>query len=160
MKVNSQFAIRNSKFYLVTLSYMCVLFILSSIPGTGENWLLSTRVANMLHVPAYGLLALLWIVTLRDHGVTEHRSMCVAFLVASGYGALTELHQVWIPGRFPSAFDVMFNVAGSLVFIWLYWWVIGQEQLRDRVAVIGMRKADGKQINVRVRRGIRGWKQK
>ncbi len=122
LKVNSQFTIRNLIFYLVTLSYMCVLFILSSIPGGRENGpLVSSTLANMLHVPAYGLLALLWIFTLRDHGVTEHRSMCVAFLEASGYGALTELHQVWVPGRFPSASDVMFNVAGSLIFIWLYW---------------------------------------
>ncbi len=101
---------------------MGVLFILSSIPG-GEYEQVSTIVANILHVLAYGLLALLWIFTLRNHGVTEHRSMCVAFLVASGYGALTELHQVWVPGRFPSASDVMFNGAGSLICIWLYWWV-------------------------------------
>jgi len=106
----------------VTLGYMCVLFILSSIPG-GEYEQVSTIVANILHVLAYGLLALLVIFTLKDHGVTEHRSMCLAFLVALGYGALTELHQVWVPGRFPSASDVMFNVAGSLTFIWLYWWV-------------------------------------
>ena len=112
---------------VVTLSYMCVLFILSSIPGAGENghpmYLVSATVANMLHVPAYGLLALLWVFTIRDHGVSEHQSMCVAFLVASGYGVLTELHQVWVPGRYPSALDVMSNMAGSLIFIWLYWWV-------------------------------------
>ncbi len=124
---NPQFEIRNSKSYatslIVTLSYMCVLFILSSIPGGRENGpLVSPTVADVLHVPAYGLLALLWIVTLRGHGMTERQSMCAAFLLASAYGALTELNQVWIPGRFPSAFDVMFNVAGSLIFIWLYWW--------------------------------------
>jgi len=103
---------------------MCVLFILSSIPGGRENGpLVSPTVADVLHVPAYGLLGLLWIFTLRDHGVTDYRSMYVAFLVASAYGALTELNQVWIPGRYPSAFDVMSNIAGSLIFIWLYWWV-------------------------------------
>jgi len=110
-----------------TLSYMCVLFILSSIPGSGENGHLfglpSTRVADILHVLAYGLLTLLWIFTLRDHGVDEHRSMWVAFLVASGYGALNELKQIWIPGRFPSVFDIMFNITGSLIFVWLYWWL-------------------------------------
>ncbi len=133
LKVNSQCAIRNSKFYLVTLGYMCVLFILSSIPGGRENGpLVSATVANMLHVPAYGLLALMSIFTLRDHGVTEHRSMCVAFLVASGYGALTELHQVWIPGRFPSVFDVMLNAAGSFIFVWLYWWVSGKWRIKSR----------------------------
>ena len=140
LKVNSQFAIRNSKFYLVTLSYMCILFILSSIPGAGENGhpmdLVSATVANMLHVPAYGLLALLWVFTIRDHGVSEHQSMCVAFLVASGYGVLTELHQVWVPGRYPSALDVMSNMAGSLLFIWLYWFVSGESSVESGVSKV------------------------
>jgi len=83
-------------------------------------------------VPAYGLLALLWIFTLRDHGITKHRSMYVAFLVASAYGALTELNQVWIPGRYPSAFDIMFNVAGGLIFIWLYWRVTREVMAKSR----------------------------
>jgi len=126
---------QHSTALIVTLSYMCVLFILSSIPG-GENGhvmeLVSPTVANIAHVPAYGLLALLWIFTLRDHGVTEDRSMWVAFVVASAYGALTELTQVWIPGRFPSASDVMFNVSGSLIFIWLYWWATRELMAKSR----------------------------
>lgn len=110
----------------VTLGYMCALLVLSSIPGNGKSGQLiepiSSTVADMLHIPAYGLLALLWIFTVRDYGVTKYRSMYVAFLVASLYGVLTELHQAWIPGRLPSASDVMFNVIGSLIFIWFYWW--------------------------------------
>ncbi len=124
---------------VVTLSYMCVLFILSSIPG-GENGhvmeLVSPTVANIVHIPAYGLLALLWIFTLRDHGVTDHRSMGVAFLVASAYGALTEIHQVWVPGRFPSALDVMSNIAGGLIFIWLYWFVSGESSVESGVSKV------------------------
>ena len=112
---------------VVTLAYMVLLFIVSSVPGSGEGGrlmeLVSPTAANIAHVPAYGLLALLWILTLRDHGVTERRSMWVAFLVASGYGALTELYQFWVPGRYPSVLDVMSNIAGSLLFVWLYWWM-------------------------------------
>ena len=124
----------NSKLSLVVpLGYMFVLLILSSIPG-GENGhvmdLVSPTIANIAHVPAYGLLALLWILTLRDHGMTEQRSMCVAFLVALGYGALTELHQFLVPGRSPSILDVMFNGAGSLIFVWFYWWVNLRRSLR------------------------------
>ena len=118
---------------VVTLVYMYVLFILSSIPG-GENGhlmdLMSPTVANMLHIPAYGLLALLWVFTLRDHGVTAYRGMRVAFVVASVYGALTELHQFWVPGRSPSVLDVMSNIAGSLIFVWLYWWASGERGKR------------------------------
>lgn len=109
---------------VVTLVYMWILFILSAMPG-GENGnvmrLMSPTVANMLHVPAYGLLALLWVLRLKEHGLTEGRSMWVAFLVASAYGAVTELHQFWVPGRYPSALDVMSNIVGSLLFIGLYW---------------------------------------
>jgi len=128
---------QHSTALIVTLSYMCVLFILSSIPGGRENGpLVSPTVADVLHVPAYGLLALLWIFTLRVHGVTDHRSMGVAFLVASAYGALTELNQVWIPGRYPSASDVMFDVAGSLLFIWLYWFFSGESSVESRVSKV------------------------
>jgi len=98
--------------------------------------LMSPTVANIAHVPAYGLLALLWIVTLRDRGVTEHRSMYVAFLVASAYGALTELNQVWIPGRFASASDVMSNIVGSLIFVWLYWFVSGESSVESGVSKV------------------------
>ncbi len=122
---------------IVTLGYMCVLFILSSIPGGRANDpLVSSTVANMAHIPAYGLLALLWIFTLRNHGVTDHRSICVAFLVASGYGALTELNQVWIPGRVPSGLDIMFDVAGSLIFIWLYWWATRELRVESRERIV------------------------
>ncbi len=129
---------QHSTALIVTLSYMCVLFILSSIPGGRENGplVLSAKLANMLHIPAYGLLGLLWIFTLRDHGVTDHRGMGVAFLVASAYGALTELHQVWIPGRFPSASDVMFDVVGSLLFIWLYWFVSEESSVESGVSKV------------------------
>jgi len=128
---------QHSTALIVTLSYMCVLFILSSIPGGRENGpLVSAKVANMLHIPAYGLLALLWIVTLRDRGVTEHQSIWVAFLVASAYGAFTELNQVWIPGRFASSSDVMFDVAGILIFIWLYWFVSGESSVESGVSKV------------------------
>jgi len=152
LKVNPQFEIRNSKSYplslVVTLSYMCVLFILSSIPGGRENGpLVSAKLANIAHVPAYGLLALLWIFTLRGHGMTERQSMCAAFLVALGYGALTEVHQVWIPGRLASAADVMFNVAGSLIFIWLYWWVTRQRRV-TWISNLGLRIANLQKLSL------------
>lgn len=136
---NSKFKIRNSKLFLTTLTYMLILFLLSSLPGAGEGGrvmdLVSPTIANIAHVPAYGLLALLWIVTLRGYGLAERQSMWVAFLVASGYGALTELHQFWVPGRFPSIKDVLSNASGSLLFVGLYW----QARRRFRISDFGLR---------------------
>ena len=31
-----------------------------------------------------------------------------------------EISQIWVPGRFPSATDFFVNVAGILLFVWVY----------------------------------------
>ena len=111
---------------VMLLAYMGLIFILSSVPETTETEpgrLLSPvapGVQNLLHIPAYGLLALLWILTLGAYGVAERRGMYVSLVVAAGYGAVTELYQIWVPGRVASVWDVLFNLTGILLFIWLY----------------------------------------
>ena len=110
---------------LILVSYMGVVFMLSTVPDAGATHTLFAIVPNVIqklgHLLAFGLLALLWIVTLRVHGAPERLSVCVALVVASGYGAVTELFQVGVPGRFPSMWDFMIDVSGILLFIWCYW---------------------------------------
>jgi VanZ like family len=109
---------------LIPLSYMGVIFILSSIPDTGRDGnflaLVDPRLQNLLHIPSYALLALLWILTLRTHGFSKYASLSVAFSVSSGYGALAELCQIWVPGRVPSVSDFLFDIAGAVLCIILY----------------------------------------
>lgn len=104
---------------------MGLLFLLSSIPYTGEPGhlpiLVPSTIQNLLHIPAFGLLALLWIVTLKDCGVAKLRSTVVALVLASGYAAIIELFQAWVPGRVPSVGDFFFDVAGIVLVILLYW---------------------------------------
>jgi len=103
---------------------MAGIFLLSSIPDTGDTGHIinsvSPTIQNVLHIPVYGLLALLWILTLRAHGLPENRSVWAAILLSSAYGGLIEFYQTWVPGRFPSVMDFFVNVAGILLFVWVY----------------------------------------
>jgi VanZ family protein len=110
------------------LSYMVVLLFLASIPDQGGTTcyaehllaLVPPTVQNLLHVPAYNLLPILWILALRTSGMTARRSLYVALPVACAYGGIVELWQLSVPGRFASMTDFLFNNMGIVMFIWLY----------------------------------------
>jgi len=103
---------------------MVGLFVLSSIPDNGGGGhiigLVTPRIQNFLHIPVYGLLALLWIFTLRAYGSSERRSALLAILLSAAYGGIMEFWQFWIPGRFASTMDMVLNVTGILLFTWVY----------------------------------------
>jgi len=103
---------------------MAGLFALSSIPDHGDGGhiigLVTPAIQNFLHIPVYGILALLWIVTLRRQGFSTQRSMMLAILLSSAYGAVIEFFQILIPGRFASFTDVLLNLPGILLFTWGY----------------------------------------
>jgi VanZ family protein len=44
----------------------------------------------------------------------------VALALSLAYGGVTELYQIWIPGRIPSMLDFLFDTAGILSSVWLY----------------------------------------
>lgn len=108
----------------VTIAYMAFLMILSSVPdvpGTGNPLeAVSPWVQNLLHMPAFGLLVLLLIITFHSRGLSEHRSIIFALTASTAYGAFTEIYQFWIPGRFPSVIDFIFDLAGILLFTVLF----------------------------------------
>jgi len=109
---------------VILIGYMAGIFLLSSIPDTGDTGhvmaSVSPTIQNVLHIPVYGFLALLWIFTLRTRGFPENKSVWAAILLSSAYGGLMELYQTWVPGRFPSVMDFFVNVAGILFFVWIY----------------------------------------
>lgn len=107
---------------LFSLSYMALLFFLSSLPGKGDENIL-TSVApsfqNMLHLPAFGLLTLLWIWTFQNYRFRDRTSLAFAISIAALYGAGLELYQGLIPGRFPSMSDFFLNLLGIFLFAWM-----------------------------------------
>jgi len=115
---------KDLKFCTILIGYMAVVFILSSMPDTGDipqliN-VINPFVRKFLHAPVYGFLGPLWVHALRTYGFSDRWSILLAFVLASTYAAFNEFYQGWVPGRFPLFTDFLLDVAGILFFIWLY----------------------------------------
>lgn len=107
----------------IALGYMGLILVLSATPDTGAVPLLDlvpSRIQDLLHVPVFGLLAILWILALRSLGMAQRLSLLVAFLVTFAFSAITEAVQAWVPGRCPSLLDLIFDVAGIMLFIGIF----------------------------------------
>jgi hypothetical protein len=107
---------------------MLALFWLSSIPGKpfpGDPELyglilwVSPSVQNALHVPVYAMLAWSWHWALGAWQNASRARIFLACTIASVYGVLDEWHQSFVPGRFASLTDAVFNVAGAVLGVWL-----------------------------------------
>jgi VanZ family protein len=71
-----------------------------------------------LHVPLFGLLAWLWYSTLDTWSVRHGPALGIAFLMAAGFGAFDEWHQLHVPGRYASFTDIALNCAGAMLALW------------------------------------------
>lgn len=110
---------------LATGGFMALIAVLSLTPdGTqlgdsGFVWLVHTTptlLQKTLHVGIYGALAVVWSSTLRD-AVPGQGQLAAAVAITVVYGALLEWLQVYVPGRFGSAYDVGLNAMGAVAAI-------------------------------------------
>ena len=110
------------------LTIMGVLYWLSSLPGTplpddpalyGVFYRVPPSVQNALHVPAYAALAWAWRWALGAWLRVPVVGAICACAIASAYGVFDEWHQSFVPGRYASLTDVMLDVAGAVLGIWL-----------------------------------------
>ncbi len=68
---------------------------------------------SILHIPLYGILTLLLVVTLCPPSAANSKSrLLLAALIAIGVGILDEFHQASIPGREASIVDVFLDIVG------------------------------------------------
>jgi glycopeptide antibiotics resistance protein len=99
---------------------MTALFALSAIPepervGVTRIIMRPPTWQNLLHVPAYFILAMLWWRTLRTQKWSITAAVTAAVLVSAAYGVLDEVHQYFVPGRFLSVADATLNLVGALL---------------------------------------------
>ncbi len=103
---------------------MGLLIILAAIPGVGTTGdfmgTIHPTLANLLHSPAYGLFAWLWVSNLRSYGVARFQAVMAAMIIATMYGVVLEVFQTLVPGRDPSLMDCLLNLAGILLFTGCY----------------------------------------
>ncbi len=112
---------RPSLWYLTPLLVMSAIYYSSSQPGSaqtvasiplGPGWL-----HNLLHVPAYALLAASWDLALPQR--RRWRGAILIFALTLGYGIFDEWHQSFVPGRESSAADLLRDAVGAGLGLWL-----------------------------------------
>lgn len=92
--------------WLPLLLWCGVIFAFSSLPGGGKDDPLWTLAAKTAHLVEYAVLYLL----ARRAFPTDAR----ALLFCLAYAASDEWHQSFVPGRHPSALDVLIDGIGAL----------------------------------------------
>ncbi len=108
----------------LTPCYLLVLTILSLLPASElqEVFSLTELLANLAHIPAYGILAFLLIKTLSQF--VSNGIYPLAFLMSVLYGGVMEILQGFT-GREPSWMDMGSNAIGALIVVLL---IQGQER--------------------------------
>ncbi|MBN2014895.1 MAG: VanZ family protein [Candidatus Altiarchaeota archaeon] len=102
--------------WLLTLGYMSLIFLLSSMPRLPQPLPFTTYSQIIEHVGEYAVLGFLLSMSLRSkrEGVKK-KTLLFAVLIASLYGVSDEFHQFFVPGRVASVFDVFADVVGSIL---------------------------------------------
>jgi len=113
----------------IAITYTAVLFLLSLVPMAGPTGELSLRIGltpgvqNILHIPLYGLLAVLWLRVANGH--TAHKNKGILLVLSGGcvFGVANELVQAFVPGRYADLQDVLLNVVGLVMGVVFFMWV-------------------------------------
>lgn len=108
---------RRLLFFLPPLLYMGLIFFLSSRPAPEffQGWPMYWGLKSV-HLGEYGLLALLWVVTLLRGTILPLRHLyplCV--LLTFLWGVSDEWHQAFVPGRTASLDDVLTDLVAAVL---------------------------------------------
>ena len=118
------------------LILMAIIFVLSSIPGRLESEGLKfltdidPQLQNMLHVPLFGTLQILWLQALTKHGMTGRKVLATAFAISLAYSCFDELHQMFVTGRYASLVDLLLNFTGVVIgtLVFMFWFSNNNEE--------------------------------
>lgn len=119
---------------LPALLWQALIWLLSSRPWptagglVARLWLLLPQGLRELlpadkavHATFYGILALLWV-----WGLPLRQRIGAAWLLATAWGALDELHQAYVPGRTADLWDLLADAVGAALAVGL--WALVQQR--------------------------------
>ena len=129
MLEDNQYRYNTIKAMVLPLSLMGVIFILSSIHGQLNDGRLKflteidPQLQNLLHIPLFGLLQVLWLRAFSKLGKSGWRITVACLVVSVGYGCIDEFHQMFVPGRYASLMDIALNFTGVVLgtFLFFLW---------------------------------------
>lgn len=93
------------KKYIPPILWMLLIFVLSSIPGTVFPKIPFPGLDKLVHLIEYGILGFLWVRALNGKIVS-------VILIGIIFGIFDEIHQIFVPFREFSVFDLIFDGIG------------------------------------------------
>ena len=114
------------KTIILPILYMLLIFILSSIPGDDSTRFssffaqINPGLQNLMHIPLFAGLTTLWILALMNYQILWKRVLSYSFFISWGYGLIDELHQFYVPGRYPGLIDVILNTLGIVMALAIF----------------------------------------
>ena len=114
------------RYFVFPLIFMAAIFLCSSIPMDHRiqhfEFIMGINptLQNILHIPAFGIPTFLWVKSLIKSHLSMKKAILVAVSVTFLYGIADEFHQYFVPGRFFSLQDMVFNLIGTLLTASLY----------------------------------------
>ena len=108
---------KNSRIaWTLTVGYMLLIFLISSIPYIVQPGPLGSREAPIVeHVIEYSVLGFLLLGSFSSTKRTRKQIIFLAVSVAILYGISDEIHQLFVPGRYCDIIDVVANSLGSVI---------------------------------------------
>ena len=81
---------------------------------------LTPTIQNLLHIPAYIVLAILLLQIFQNYQIDGRRRNWLVLLCAGLIGVFSEIVQIVIPGRYPGLLDIGLNLIGTLAGILIF----------------------------------------
>lgn len=107
-------------FLAMALGWAVVIYTLSSQTGLNVPPLFSGQ-DKLLHALIFGILGFLVAGALLPAAHrTRRRHIVMAVVLVAVYGVLDEIHQHFVPGRTPEVLDVLADIGGGLMGVWLF----------------------------------------
>jgi len=102
--------------WALTISYMLLIFLISSIPYPEQPEFLRDKHAPIVeHILEYSILGLLLLGSFRSTKRSEKQVAILAVSIGILYGISDEIHQLFVPGRYCEFIDVMADSLGSVI---------------------------------------------
>jgi VanZ family protein len=105
-------------FLFLSVVYVAVIFLFAGSPIVSEISRFNPH--SLLHIPLYGILAVLLYQGLGKAGRVR---FLLPGVIALGVGIGDEVNQIFTPGREASATDVILDLAGICLFLFFLSWL-------------------------------------
>lgn len=106
------------KYWMPVLLYAGFIFYISSIPTPEVGIQIDL---TLIHIPEFFILSYLIFRALSREKISLWYIFILAILISTFYGITDEIHQFFVPGRYFSIFDMIFNFIGSSLILFKFW---------------------------------------